>query len=103
MSIKESILHNTNLNAEKGSNFRGGSATSPLKSEILSKHTKSEMFSKVAFDYLSFTFPYSKFAPENFSFFEELLYLKNIPCMGSPLGAYGYSLSLRLEQSDQFQ
>ena len=95
MSIKESILQNTNLNAEKASNFRGGSATSPLNSEILSIPTKPGMFSKVAFDYLSFTFPYSNFAPENFDFFEQLLYLKNVPCSANPIGAYGYSLSLR--------
>lgn len=94
MSIKESILQNTNLNAEKASNFRGGSAISPLDSEILSKSTKTGMFSKVAFDYLSFTFPYSKLNEDNFIFLRDLLLLKDQECSNS-FGGNNYMASLK--------
>ena len=53
------------------------------------------MFSKVAFDYLSFTFPYSKFEPENLNYFMKLLFLDNEPSEFSPIGGKGYRQSLR--------
>jgi len=65
---------------------------SPLNSEI---SERAPMFSKVAFDYLSFSFPYSKFEPENLDYFMKLLLLEKEPCESSPLGGYGYALSLR--------
>lgn len=92
MSIKESILNNTVV---KDGNYRGGFAISPLSTEILSKSTKPGMFSKVAFDYLAFTFPYSKFEPENLDYFMELLLLKQEPYKDSAIGGNGYGLSLR--------
>lgn len=88
-TIKDAKINNT-FTSDKPEISQWGVGMTPLKSEI----SKKEMFCKIAFDYLSFTFPYSIYYMEEFDEICSLLLL-NENYEESPFGRNGYSLCKR--------
>ena len=101
MSVNKSKINNTILNENQSQISVRGVGTTPLNTE---KSNKSEMFCKIAFDYLSFTFPYSITNRRYLNHFLKLFYLDETKGEEG-IGRNGYRLSTRylneLEQDNK--
>ena len=88
MSIRDAKLKNLNLN---DSNFQMGAGYDPLKLEKSTENT----FCKIAFDYLSFTIPFSHFYQDEFQKCIKLLLLDTEKGRDHPTSRYGYKACTR--------
>ena len=88
MSIRDAKLENLKLN---DSNFQMGAGYDPLKLEKCNK----SMFCKIAFDYLSFTIPFSNFYRGEYEKCLDLLMLDFSKSREHPTSRYGYKSCTR--------
>ena len=88
MSVIDSIIKNTY--ATDSPKSQGGVGTTPLNNDF-----ELKMECRIAFDYLSITFPYSFLNQSYWQKVEELFFLKNIPGNHFPFGRNGYSNSIQ--------
>lgn len=88
MSIKDAKLQNTIIN---DSNLQMGTGYDPLKLV----NSNNNMFCKIAFDYLSFTFPFSSFNQDEYDKAKDMLLLDHNKGEDFPTSRYGYKACTR--------